>query len=894
MTELSDIILKKKKVEDKKEKNNEMKQRKKTYTIEEELKDWEKHLKEKLFNRYYKKVIKEIVSSSLISKFKKVPGGYKIIILYIQAHIKVIENKIFKYHLNPNDIQKQKYQINHCFQYANNVQEELNLLLQEISETNLYDNIYYYDIEKRNYKIELFDNIIRCHFDYIYIMSLLHYQIGDFMESISYLGLFVTLYKETIPYILSTHTLYKIEKCFILLSKIYITNEDFENALKILYEAIKVCFKQILFQVHEIYYGVFIGEKKDLVIREREDLLILNDKRIKRIILNIVIIFLYQGICNEHLSKIKNATAFYKQCEWFSRIFLLKNNSLIYKLFFRLKKTAIEVCNNIDFMSEKIDEYEMKMWKKKRDEINNGLNNKKYMKKEKLYDTTKYKGLIKILHGLKIQEIDTVNKFENNKNIKCLSSRNREGEDKNLFLSNIRLLEAYLRNDFKNIINNMEKIKMFDLDYRTRTIVQKTINKIYFENNQKFIRLKNKTSLYKPQQKSLTIKNKSVINGEDINKTNSGKKTKNESNKNYKKFDFGSYLAKKQNKKLKLNLMKPTLSKSNSLNSFSIQKGKIDDNPNEENTLKTKILFRNQKPIISRQNKKINYSSSNSLLLNSTNIPLNQNTTRELQSKSLLLIDEKLSQKNKDKEKSPKNKSVITTKIYKSTKYKVFHPENQKLSDFFNFKYLKKREFIKKLCDRELIFQKLILKSKNSPRPPFQLFNKNKVEQNADNAYSKIESLVTNRVTNTFWKDYLSEEEYKEFIINDKLEKILCGSLDNRALLSYKMNKKNREKKEKEEIMEDGSKKFENIENNNKIILDELNSKLNEIYINELKRKKRDSRQKKDINEPVFKKLYRNRSALNRLNIKDKLNNKFERSKSFLNSSNNVNKSHFN
>ena len=95
------------------------------------------------------------------------------------------------------------------------------------------------------------------------------------------------------------------------------------------------------------------------------------------------------------------------------------------------------------------------------------------------------------------------------------------------------------------------------------------------------------------------------------------------------------------------------------------------------------------------------------------------------------------------------------------------------------------------------------------------------------------------------------------------------------------------------ELVLSGSKKFENIENNNKIILDELNSKLNEIYINELKRKKQVSRQTKDVNGQIFKKLYRNRSALNRLNIKDKLNNKFERSKSFLNSSNNVNKSHF-
>ena len=68
----------------------------------------------------------------------------------------------------------------------------------------------------------------------------------------------------------------------------------------------------------------------------------------------------------------------------------------------------------------------MKKWIKKREENNNEINNQKSkMKKEKLYDTTKFKGLIKKLQGLKIQEIDTVNKFNKNKNIKYLSSRKR-------------------------------------------------------------------------------------------------------------------------------------------------------------------------------------------------------------------------------------------------------------------------------------------------------------------------------------------------------------------------------------------------------------------------------------------------------------------------------------
>ena len=100
--------------------------------------------------------------------------------------------------------------------------------------------------------------------------------------------------------------------------------------------------------------GFFIGEKEDIKVRDKSDLDKLKDSRMKRTILNISIIFLYIGICYENMSQLKKATAFYKQCEWFARIFLLKDNDIIYKFFFRLKKNSIEVCNIIDFLQEKI------------------------------------------------------------------------------------------------------------------------------------------------------------------------------------------------------------------------------------------------------------------------------------------------------------------------------------------------------------------------------------------------------------------------------------------------------------------------------------------------------------------------------------------------------------
>ena len=875
MAKLNDIILTIKNEEDK-EDSIENNNNKIYLTLEEELKNWILILKEKLFKRNYKRVIKYIVTSHLINKFKKCKGGYKIIILYIESKLKVIENKIFKYNLNKNGNIKQKYQINHCFFYANNIQEELNLLLQEISNNDLYDNIYYYDIKKRNYKIELFDDIIRCHFDYIYTMSLLHYKIGNLMESISYLSLFLKLYKEANPYILSTHTLYKIEKCFILLSNIYILNEDYENALKFLNESIKIAFKQIIFQVHEIYYGVFVGDKKDLIIREKEDLLILKDSKIKRIILNIVIIFLYQGICNEHLSNIKKATAFYKQCEWFSRIFLANNNKIIYKLFYKLKKSSIEVCNYIDFFKEKIEEYEMRK-KQKKEEAFYNIKNKNYkLKKEKLYDTVKFKGLIKKLEGLKIQEIDTVNKFENSKTIKCLSSQRREGKDKNLFLSNIRLLEAYLGNDFKNIVNDMDKIKIFDLDYRTKTTVQKALNKIYFDKNQSFIRNKNKNAIYKPHQKNIIIRN--YINDESEKYKKKSNNNKFLSKYNYKIFDFSSYLKKRYNNKSNINLSKLNLTKSNSLKHLSHLKEKINIY-NKRNKLKSKIFKRNRETIDSPKIQKINNSLSSSFIFNST---LQYNINKEYKTKPLEL-------KNGIEKEIKKNKSTSLKRKLKSSKYKLILPENQRLNDFFNFKYLKKRNFIKKLEDRDLLFQKSILKSKRTPRLSLKIFNKSIVKQNAYNFFNKIEAIASNALGNNDWKDiFSSEEEYKEYLINNRLEKALFNSLDNKALINYKKNKKRREKEEEEEkeIIEDSfkyDKKFVNIDNNNKNILDNLNQKLIKIYEKELKRKNENIKFKCEIKKQIYNKLYRNKSVLNCLPIKDNLDKKLIASKSYEN-----------
>ena len=832
------------------------------------LKEWILRLKEQMHKRYYKKVIKKIDSAGLIYEFRNIPGGYKIIVLYVRAKLKIIENKIFKYNFSQEEKNKQKYQISHCFTYVKSVKKELKELLNIISDNNKdYDNKYYYDINKRNYKIELLDDIIRCHFDYLYIISLFNYKIGNLVEAISYLCLFLNLYKETKLYILSTHTLYKISKSFLLLIKIFIENEDYNNASKYINIGIKVSFQQILFQVQELYYGVYVGGKNELNAKGKDAFLLLKDSRIGRIILNLVLFFLYKGICKENLANIKKAVAFYKQCEWFSKIFIEKNNAIFYRFVLNLKKNAIEVSDLIDFCKEKIQEYEIKFLLKKKEDSNRYKKPRRFsIQKTSFFDNSKFKGLIQKLQGLRIKEIDTVNIFDRTKNIKTSNTTRREGKDKNTFLSNIRLLEAYLRNDFKQIVNNMDKIKLFDFDYKTRAIVQKHIYKLYYDQSQKATQ-KNKSVLEKQKQSSILVNN---YNNEEINNNN----LKNANNSFFDSISDLETNRTKKNKVINIRLNKCELSRIHS------SKRKYYRNNDNININKNSSILFKKREISPKHNKLFKSTSTPSLLQSA--FPQKPLKISFIQPKD---IDKKID----------KNKTVNLTKRYEKERDKLWHLEVQKSKEFFNLQYLKKRDYIKKLEDRELLFQKLLLKSKKTPIFSIQYFNKIMAHKNADNSFLKIESLVSNRLFNNEWKENIFDEDYREILANNKLEKTLLNSLDSKALYKYKMNKRKIAKREeKKQIMDDFvyKKKCNSIDLKNKSTLNDLNLKLDRIYSSELKRKNEINLHIKEIQKNIYKKFSKNASKINNSSIKCPSNIKILSSKSIWNlSKTSINKS---
>ena len=127
---------------------------------------------------------------------------------------------------------------------------------------------------------------------------------------------------------------------------------------------------------------------------------------------------------------------------------------------------------------------------------------------------------------------------------------------------------------------------------------------------------------------------------------------------------------------------------------------------------------------------------------------------------------------------------------------------------------------------------------------------------------------------------------------------MLISSLDNKALMKYKINKiKNINKEEHKEILANSYKydnKFENINVNNKNTLDDLNYKLNKIYEYEIKKKDENMKRTKKLNCQILNKFYRNKSELDFSFNKINLNKKIEGSQSISNLTKiSSNKSHY-
>ena len=763
------------------------------------------HFKENLSKRFYKTTIKEI---DVLIQNQYLEGheySWKIYILKIRALLKIIKKKIIKYLINHYEKVKIKHNINSIKKYFNQVQINLNDFLE-----NKFNSNDINDAEK-------IDDLIHIYFEFIYLCSFFHNKIGNYIESISYLSFAIRLYKETRNVVKSERSFFYIEKCFIFLIKLLIGNEDYFSAIEYSNQVMDICLKHIIYNTNDIRDGVFMGDKIKLhyLINNKEDIEMnknkyqnevensFGHKKIKKIIIHIVLIFLYRGICYENIGKIKNSIKCYYQCLWFIHHFFYDSYKSLLYLIQNILDRSLEFKEIIDYLLKKINYY-------KRIKMMNKTGSKSDSDKEEKNDkdifinsiyVKKFKGLIKTLSKLKIKEIDTENKFDVKKNIKGLDGKKRGGSYKNIFLSDIRLLDTYLREDFKYILDDMNKIKSYDLDYQTKDKIQKFLRRIYFEQSQ------NKIKNNKKNNKSNTIYLSSI--------------SKRSANKNkifLKRKESAESCRINNNKK---NVLKSYLipSKKDSAVSTSIQFNKspkkryiLQNFSNSSKNNRANSAFYREK-IISFEipkNKKFEKISSP----NSINLSKNNNS-RKLK-KDLLKNKYKSSRLN-----SAKN-------IYN------MEERDKDLNKFFNKKYIQKRKFIQKLEDREYKYQKLFLRMKDTPKMPVLKYNKELIKQNVNQCFQKIMSLFLSNPIN--WKENFSPEEIKNIKKYDKLEHEMISSLNNAALIRFQNEEKKQKEKEKSHNQNyklNDSFGLGNINDNNKNVINNIDNKIEELNARE-------------------------------------------------------------
>ena len=417
---------------------------------EEDYEYWIFNLYRDLNKKLYKKSLKDINNN--IKKFKFHPKYHNIILLKVKIILKILDNKIYKYNFNNDNYLIQK-QIKHIKKYAQIIFENLTNIFYEIRpDLNVNINI--------NNQLNLIDKIINYLFQYLYILIMFYKKCNKIEKCISILIIALNFSNKVLQVIKTAKTLNIIEKIYIDFSYFFILNKDYENSILYLEKSMYICFRELFYYSTSTFSLDYDYLKKKKTISYN-------------IYSNIIIIFLYRGICKENEALIKKAIESYKECKWFIDKFINEESEeLKYKinqLLLKITKRGFMYKETIDYIQLKLKLYK-KIQNRKKNSIFYNDEEIKNIASGNYFDDNKFKNVIEKIETIRhIPEINT-NKF--------FPSQKKKVKD--LLLSNMRLLEAYLSEDFKGIIEGMNQIKLFDLDYSTREKIQKEFNRRLF------------------------------------------------------------------------------------------------------------------------------------------------------------------------------------------------------------------------------------------------------------------------------------------------------------------------------------------------------------------------------------------------------------------------------
>ena len=574
----------------------------------------------------------------------------------------------------------------------------------------------------------------------------------DFLyDCIGFLSIGERLIRNTAKFFISPDSNYYASCIFLFLSTMFIISDNFGNAKKYIILCLKLSYieLELRLDINDTFSLVDLG-----IFKEEEQ------EKINKIFFNLAICFFHLGICYEHEYEIESAYHAYKQAKWFSHA--IPNDELINLVvsLFNMEKRELLRLKLIEFFKkEEKDVQQEKKEPKPKPKIwfDEETNLKKYEKLEEYI--TKMK-----LREVDDDDPDLLNKVHGKPFSKQVGIPTKT----------IHILNYLMDDKFKDVVEKMKKLEINCLSKQTKDIIQKQILNI---KNEERVKDSEKAKEKEEKEKKIKEEEKKIKEDDKIEKNDDYKIEKND-DENIEKNEEENFEKNEEYKKEKNE--EENIEKKHSKIKIKEEENKIKTQENEikeekkENEMNKKILenITKKKIIIKNPKKKL---ISRYKVFSSTNLePSISNYSHKYSST--------FSGEKKDDKKmitsyntiNKRNRLSIKTSINCSERSKTlpnYKRENEieKINYdhyIFNKSFKAKKKYLDSQFNRELIFQKNLLKSKNGGNALYEnnLFDERKTKLQCEEFFEKT---LENEMKIALEKDIKKEEQKKNNILEN-------------------------------------------------------------------------------------------------------------------------------
>ena len=434
----------------------------------------------------------------------------------------------------------------------------LNQMFLILEELNLE---FRYDINTNvNYNsstiIEPVQTIISFQLEFIYYLCIFSFKTNEFLPLIAYISIAEKFIK-FVPFFTNRKILNFLTTILLFKIKILIENCNYLTA----YENIKTVFKLCFRELH-IYMDVDSDIHLNSLKNIKNKIMIIYCEVIKKIILA----YFLCGVIFEQVGFLKHSIYTYKQCRWFSTVFLFDYSKDIYNIFEKLEKRYLlykSIFKDIHYQflfKDQVKKISKKRLfkksinityrnknKKNRDIFNSSIKNKIKVKSEICRSSMRIKSPNnrQNLENLLKNIGHNLYKKEENSSCNVFSKYNRNA----FVLSTIKIIDKLLSDKYNHILKNMKKVELTkqqekinylinfstniktNIDFNNKLNEKDNSNNKKKEKNESCIQLNNISSFQSIRDLSNTV---SVRNNDQKIIYNYSKKTKSLSVKNKK------------------------------------------------------------------------------------------------------------------------------------------------------------------------------------------------------------------------------------------------------------------------------------------------------------------------------------------------------------------------